>query len=512
MQERFNALTNGEQLFTTDVGGTQLWEFYLAALAPEDRQENTCSGCRKFVETYGNVVVVSEDGALESPFWAVPIADSRLTNSVLAVKSAVEGARVNGVFLSSESFWGRAPHEPWEHLAVVPSPEQIYREGVHTAAQRSAALREDFRCLQAALTDYSPELLDKARILLEADTLARSEKFVGPVIWLLARHDERKAPDRRRGANLLWKATVSAPPGFCKPRAGMVGSLLDDLRAGLSVDEVKRRFDAKLDPLRYQRPQVAPSAGNIEQAERIFEKLGLAPALERRFATLDDVQEWVWRPAEPTPDPSRGGIFGHLSPKGREPRGDLNLPEKTMTWVKFRDTVLPDAQQLDFYTPASSVHFCAFTTAVDPDAPPLMRWDREDRRNPVSSYVYREPTTADRWSLAVGWTAVCGITLAPDNWFEVRAHQGENLTFVLDGARDTKNASLALFPEDLRSELHGIRATIEAHSKSRVLSPVDGPLASGMTFYRGGDSSWRDAKLRVRRPGSTAVYRLDRWD
>ena len=40
-------------------------------------------------------------------------------------------------------------------------------------------------------------------------------------------------------------------------------------------------FAAKVNPLSYQRPQAAPSSANVKQAEELFAKLGLAPALER---------------------------------------------------------------------------------------------------------------------------------------------------------------------------------------------------------------------------------------
>lgn len=49
-------------------------------------------------------------------------------------------------------------------------------------------------------------------------------------------------------------------------------------------------------------------------------------------------------------------------------------------------------------------------------------------------------------------------------------YQGASVIFILDGARDTQDARLALFPETLRSEFHGIRATIEAFSKCGTIA------------------------------------------
>lgn len=41
-----------------------------------------------------------------------------------------------------------------------------------------------------------------------------------------------------------------------------------------------------MNPLQYQRPQAAPSAGNVAQAERIVEKLGIANSLEAALCPL----------------------------------------------------------------------------------------------------------------------------------------------------------------------------------------------------------------------------------
>ena len=148
-------------------------------------------------------------------------------------------------------------------------------------------------------------------------------------------------------------------------------------------------------------------------------------------------------------------------------------------------------------------------------APPLLQWDREDRRNPVSWYFYHGASDASWFSLQGGaWVSVLGITPKPSSWQEGFAYQGEGVAFILDGARDQRNDSLGLFPETLRADLHGVRATIEAHSRSRKLQPAEGALATGLMFPKGDQAnrSWSDVRLRVTRPGSVQEFRLDRWD
>jgi hypothetical protein len=512
VQQRFALLTMDRVLFTVAVEGPSLWEIYLAAIPEAERQTHTCHSCKRFLEQYGHLAVLDENGAAVSPFWDDLIATPALSKAVQQLARRVEASKVNGVFLSGQEIWGTPKTGEWHHLAVRPAAHLVHRGALLTAAQRAAELQEDFRCLNVALDEFGLGVLTQARVILEADALARSEKFLGPVTWLMARHMDRKARNPKVRTNRLWQAVATAPPGFCKPRAGMVGSLLEDVAAGLSVEEVKRRFDAKMHPLQYQRPQAAPTLGAIRQAEQAFETLGLAPALERRFATLADVQVWIWQPAAEAAagTDDSPGVFDHLKPK--DPlAGPLVLPRsKTLTWVKFRDTVLPQAEVIDLMVPLRSALFCAFVTAVGPAAPPLLRWDQLERRNPVNWYYYHGPRSAQDWSLLPGPVRVVGIAAKPPHWHETVEHEGEAVMFVLAGARDQQNSSLALFPETLRSELHGVRSVLEAYSQSRSLQPVEGPLASGMMLGQG--SRWENVQVRVTTKESVATYQLDRWD
>ncbi|MET0406584.1 MAG: hypothetical protein ABW123_29470 [Cystobacter sp.] len=505
LQTRFEEWTAQQPLFTTDVTG--LWETYLTALPEDQRQTYNCFSCRRFIERFGHLVTIDEAGHARSAFWDEHQAATANVAAVRQMREQVKRARVNGVFLSSQPVWGTPVTGEWKHLGVRVPERHVFRPGLLDASQRMAELREHFRCLNVALGEFHTDLLEQARIILHAEVLARSEKFIGVVEWLLARQRERTMP---RGQHLLWKAVASAPAGFCTPRASMVGTLLEDLAAGLPLASVKQKFDAKMHPLQYQRPQVDPSAGNIRQAEQAVARLGLAPSLERRFATLADVQ-LCWKPQEAARTEKARGVFAHLRTQ-EEREKELLLPEKTLTWVKFRDTVLPTAEKMELRVPAQSSAFSALVTAVHPDAPPLLLWDEPERRNPVSWYFYIDPSSASSWGLSPGDVEVLGLTLKPNTWFGDRfAHQGQGVFFILKDARDSRNQTLGLFPEFLRGELHGVRATLESFSNSRKLQVPEGPLASGLLVTPSARGSW-NLEVRVTSQGAVASYLLDRWD
>lgn len=373
--------------------------------------------------------------------------------------------------------------------------------------------------LRRALADFPLELLDRAVTLLEADVLYRSEKVLGVATWFRDLQRNLGVKGIRRSDtrdNLIWRAVATAPPGFCHVRSSMIGTLLEDLAAGMSIDEVTWRFAEKMHPLRYQRPQVAPSAGNIARAEEIVAKLGIASSLKRRFARADEI-EAIWTPA-PSPAPVGSGVFGHIKPKDAAPTlVPMRLPQRPITWAKFRDEVLPKAHALRYYTGSGGQPFAALTTAVDPDAPPILQWDHADRRNPVA-WFFRHPEhaqTPEAWGLAAcTWTRVTAVAYKPCMWGadpSSSTHHGRGVLFVLDGCEvPNKAGGLALFPECLASSLREVRSTIEAYSQKGTLEDIGGPYACGIMVNEG--ATWLVPLEVDTGDGTLAEYLLDRWD
>lgn len=503
MQRRFAAYAT-EPLFTTDTAG--LWDAYLAAFPEGVRQHHRCSACKRFIETYGGLVTIDEKGRPNPAFWSEDDADDTHREPVRAIVKHLRGARVTGVFLSSDATWGQPITGPWTHLSLTPPPFTAARHvrTLLTARQKMAERREDFKTLQRAIEEFRPEHIALALTLLRSDALYRSEKVLGQAEFLAKLHEDIRTGDR---ANVVWRALAKAPAGFCHPRASMIGTLLEDIAAGLDFGDVSRKFAAKMHPLQYQRPTAPPSAGNIAQAEKIVAELGVAGSLERRFARLEEC-ETIWKPKARTLEPA-AGVFGHLTPKGETLPGSMVVPSRAMTWVKFRDTVLPNAATILLAAPAHG-NYCALVTATNPDAPPILQWDTLEHRNPVSWYVYNGGSSAQRWCLMPAWIAVTAIALQPSMWGGRPAgHQGESAIFVLAGARDTsyETSGLGIFPETLKSEFHGIRSTIEAFSRRGKLGGYEEASACGL---RVGDGS--GAHVRVRdAAGVQMEYRIDRW-
>lgn len=508
-------LASKPALFTTDADG--LFESYLMGMpSPEEARHHTCKTCQQFIEHFGSLVTIDEDGRTQPLLW-VPIEAAPLYREAFAAMAKrVRRAKVTGVFLPSSTTLGKPETGDWQHLFCHVPAEMVHKSLVQTAAQAMAEKREDFKNVVRALQEFSLPLLKQALTLLDTDTLYRSEKVRGPAQWL---HDLAAAVTNAHEAardNIVWRAVASAPAGFCHPRASMIGTLLDDLASGMFPAEVYRRFALKMHPLQYQRPQAAPSAGTVAQAEKVMQQLGAAGSLARRFARPDEV-EAIWRPQQAAqPEQKEGSIFGHLVTKQDEVKPQaLILPAQTMTWVKFERTILATAERIELFV-RNVDNFVALTTAANPDAPPIIQWDTVEKRNPVAFYLYASGSMATQWNLPPNtFHPVTAATYVPSMWGrnpEEKSHHQRGVIFLLDGAKDSRRAGNALFPEILKADLHGIRSVIESYSRAAEMEGYGEESACGLIFTEGKSYSDYRVRLRVTANGNTLEYLLDRWD
>lgn len=516
----------GPQLFRTSVGELRndrkksLFATYIEGFnSAEERQHHRCTACANFVRLYGDLAFVTDDGALVSAFWGDGGNDLTIPElyapGIRAMGKRVTASKIISPFFAEAGTWGIAEDHgddgtTWNHFCVEYADGWSHK--LLTPEQGMAAKTQDYLTVLRAITNNTLDTVNKACTFIGQSDAA---KALHPQIeWLLAQAQTHAGKGARAAiTNKLWKAVAAAPDAFCHPTSGAVSVVLEKISAGMSFAQLERFMKSEvMDPLNYQRPQVAPTQGNIKQAEAIVEKLGIASALKRRFATAADILPgaYIWETPDEDVKPGAGGVFGHLKPKGEEDARAQALPAKTMTWRKFKETILPQAKSVKI-RPNVKDNFTAYVTAVDADAAPILKWDDEHTRNPVSWYLYPGGSTAFQWGIqGARWYDVPFILKAPPLWTGKLNPINEHELIVIAEAADSRNDSAALFPQILRNELHSVRATIEAYSGSSKLETAqDGRMLAGILL----DSNNAAVRLRVDLGnGVTGEYEIDRWD
>lgn len=496
-------------LFTTDAA--DLYTLFLENLPEEARQCYNCNTCRHFVNRFGRLVSIdAESGKQTAIMWSGQMPEF-FQQAVAAVRVKVEAAKVTGVFVTDKTELGCARTGIWSHMAVDVPKNMVYREKIRTAFQEAARKAEDYKVLCLSVEKYPQKDVETAVNLLRSDVLYRGEHILHMAEWFL--ETVKLVHGKANAGNLLWYRSASAPTGFCHIPASMVGTLLDDIIEGYSVSAIEKRFNEKMHPLQYQRPQAAPAAGNVKRAEEIVAKLGLAKSLERRYARLDEVQT-IWKPVRVEKTTAVDSVFAGIPIKEKQGKrkNPIEAPETVMTFEKFRRTVLPGAEKIELLVGPQDDSYAALLTAVHADAPPIIQWDWEDERNPFSWYLYNNGSSYKRWNLSPGWNTVTAVVLQPNMWSSRPCgYTDSGALFVLKGAKELQGASSAcLFPSILKGELHEVRATIEAYSNNTRLTGNEDADACGLLIQS--SSKTLSVKLRVTADVGVALYKIDRWD
>lgn len=512
INDRFNALTG--PVFETDA--SDLYAAYLASFRIDngDRQYHTCSCCKQFIERFGSLATVDDAGQLVPALWHTEDAPEHYAAGVQAMARIVRRAQIIMPFLSSVTMYGtpvsgerKDGTGAWHHFAVKPSAARIYRDtGMKNAFQAASEKREEVGSVLQALSEYSRETCELALDLLKKDALGNSEAVLGQAQFLVDLHAARASV---KGAgpvrNLIARAVATAPNGFCHPRSSMIATLLDDITAGKSFEQAAAAWAKKMHPLAYQRPHAAPIAGAIAQAEKIFETMGLATALNRRIALLEEVPK-LWEPKQASA-PQDGGVFGHLKTKDAAPAASMTAPAIAITLEKFVRTVVADAEKIEVQL-AHTANFITITTAVEADAPKLFQWGHS-----FAWYVWNGGSQPSQYGLQVGWAEVAGITRLPARWGDEAEskfeHQGDGIVLLTAGAREKRQAGAGLFPSCLRAELREVRSVIESYSRSGKMQGLETGSAIGVDLRQGGVYP---VNVRVHAGGRSQVYKIDRWD
>lgn len=501
---------NGKALFL--VSGRGLHKAFIQALPLGERDTHRCSTCRKFMEEYGGLVAIQNNGELTSVFWPDQ-ASGVYDKAIAVVKALVEDRPVLKPFYTTRAILGRGSDGGYRHFSA-PTPSQSQKLKPH---QTLATVRQEYELLTAALAKYPQDVLRVAVQVLTAYDFKNPEKFIGNAEWLykisLATYKNPLA------SNLIWKMAAEAPAGWCHLGSTVLGSLLDDMvnarynfNVSSTLEVIKRRFNAKLDPSEYRRPKAPPKSGNIEAAEKLIAELELADALPRRYARLEEVKT-IWKSTknlvEMVPFGAPRAVFAELQPQHYRVASDLQV--QLMSWTAFHRKVLPMAEGIVVKVPSGKAPFASLVTATDFSAPPILQWDNPEQRNPVSWYVHIGGSHAEKWGLAAShWRSVSAISLKPNLWNGGFEHHGKGVLLIIQGAREQEPVQVPLFPQFLKAKLHSIRSTIEAYCKSATLTGLAQSSASGLMLNEG--SRWEPVILDVCIGKVITRYVIDRWE
>jgi hypothetical protein len=496
---------------------------FTESLPLQHRRVMNCQACKSFMRQYGDLCVVGDEGSVIPLSWpleleAVPAYYKPAVANVLKI---FKGKEVGDEFkLPKEKggILGIPGTGGWRHMSIELENVPVSRTYVDSQDTSTS-----FTMLDRILQDNTPEIIAKVSHLILTDQLPYATSHKAPLEWLQKTAEKLAAQqlDTVQRKNLVTRYSREAFVGCLSSlRGGLLGYLFECVREGQSFETLKQNWETKAGPTVYLRPTAAPSAGNIQTAERIFANMGYTEEdLKRVFLTLDEVPQSaiLWPPAAtnptegpseetpppppytttptPSPAPKPQGIFTSLLPPAIPDSIPLpttppytTAPLQEISFRHFALRILPTAQTIHILPSAPKVYAYFFTRGL-PNSKPLFAFHNPNSHT-ASWYTWDAAAPLSTAHLSQTYTPVKAILTFPHMWDYITPldpltpekveefkfnRLGIRYLFVLEGARDmSPTTELCLFPQLLRSEFHGVRGTIEAFSKKGRIAQPDG--------------------------------------
>lgn len=376
---RFREMSAGE-LYVT--GAEDLFVTYLGAF-PEgtnpifrSRTEHDCSCCRQFIRAAGNVVTL--DGGKIGTVWDIDGLPHPYDAVAARMAEHVRSAFIRSVFRTKERKFG-APStlellpntEPrrWHHFSCSVA-------GRHVAAAPDAARGEfdtNAQVLRRGLVELTTESIETVLDLINENAIYRGAEFKRALVEFRDLHAAYRRLRSTADKDVFVWSNVDNPAA--RFRNSVLGTLVQDLSAGVELDKAVRAFESKVAPQNYKRPTALITAKMADEAIAKLKELGLESAIERRFARLADVSvNNVLFVDNSVRGAMKDGIAGLLMDQVKPPKVELKNLE-SIAVEDFLARIVPQASSIDLLLANRHLsNFVSLTAPVHADAAQLFKW------------------------------------------------------------------------------------------------------------------------------------------
>lgn len=386
---RFNTLSASE-LYKVNVERDELFEAYLAAF-PEGtnpifrvRTEHDGNYDRQFIRQVGFLVALNASGKYET-LWDIPNLPAPYDVVAAALHKIVLSRAIVSTWRTVERSFSRESNvELKEGQTITFHHFHAKTANRHLTAMPDAvvgAVRTSIGVFRRGMEEITDAAIETVSDLIEANSIYRGlehREALKAFADLKKRYGE--AADKE---TFLWQNIEGRSADRLNPvavyRNTVLGTLLVDISEGVDINKAVGSFEAKVAPENYKRTSAVISPKMVEQALETLKELGLEQAVERRHATVSDINV-------------KDIIFVDNSVRGKMKGGSLSdllmssVKEKVVDKKKaieisvddFLKTVVPGAKSMGLLIEGKHLgNFMSLTAPVHEDSGKLFKWTND---------------------------------------------------------------------------------------------------------------------------------------
>ena len=164
-------------------------------------------------------------------------------------------------------------------------------------------------------------------------------------------------------------------PHICRIKNTVIGSLLTDLTDGVELEVAVSKYEAKVSAGSFKRTTALVTPSMIKKAQAKVKELGLESALERRYATLNDITVNNTIYADRSIDHLNSSPFDELI-KESKPRKVNKKNAVEISMDEFISDVVPHSSKIEALVSNTHMNnFVSLISPVDGSAKNMLKWD-----------------------------------------------------------------------------------------------------------------------------------------
>lgn len=386
---QFIQMSKGE-LYRVDIEGDALYEAYQKAFPPgtnevyRNAREHECSTCRAFIKNIGGAVAIINDEV--KTVWDIPLngQDAHYAQVAGYMAEWVRSAPIAGIFRTTEPAYGAAQTKElnpetkavtiWNHFYGKVAAKHFAGA---SAAQQIGQANTTAQVFRRGMTEITRDAISTVHSLMTTkDALYRGAEFAfafGQFVGLKSKFDALTTNKEKE--LFIWQ-NLNEPA--VRLRNTSFGTLLIDLSEGLDVESAVKKYEKVMAPENYKRPVALITPRMVEDAMKTIEKLGLEPALARRFANINDVSvnDILFVDNALRGKMKDGSVKGLLMDVAAKQAAYV-APAKPedITIDAFIKDILPKATSMALAVKNEhQANFVSLTAPVNADAPNIFKW------------------------------------------------------------------------------------------------------------------------------------------
>ena len=379
VKDNFDSMST-KPLYRTNVGLDEIKDIYLASFPVGTNPvyitntEHDCTCCKSFIRNVGGLVNIVNGQIIT--IWDNITTDDAYEQVAQSMRDYVLSKPITSVFYASEKKYGQYQTTQslpdgstinWNHFNCE-IPNHLFKGG--SVGELAGQHTTSASMLTESLSKFNTDAIVTVSNLIFDGLLYRGEEHKSAVdnfakLW-------NKFQQYPADAKLFGLENFSNPAARFKNT--VIGTLVEDISNGVDIEAAVKSFESKVAPANYKRSKSLITQGMIDSAMKTINELGIEPALERRHATIHDlnINDVLW--ADKSASVKMQGVAALLSTSvaKKKPATD-NVTEVSID--SFLTDLVPTAESIEVLVENKhQSNFMNILAPVNPSAN-IMKWD-----------------------------------------------------------------------------------------------------------------------------------------